>query len=143
LAWQSCPASRIDADSPCLRFPIVHFSSSVCNHGFILDSVLYFSDRLNCVSRSCFCYLHQLHLICQFLPVHSIMTLVHTLIFARIDYGRSVQPFWAKGRSILFLVHLRAEDKIIIRTFKSQVSKTENKIYLTSLFVACGFILLP
>jgi len=32
----------------------------------------------------------------------------------------------AKGRSVSFLLHLRAEDKIIkIWTFKSQVSKTD------------------
>jgi len=38
-------------------------------------------------------------------------------------YVRSTQPFWAKGRSILFLVHLRAEDKIMIR---SSIEKRKN-----------------
>ena len=28
-------------------------------------------------------------------------------------YCRSAQPFWAKGRSVLFLVHSRDEDQII------------------------------
>jgi len=49
------------------------------------------------------------------------------------------QTFWAKGHSVLFLVHLIIEDKFLY----DQVSKTENKIYLTSLFVGYGLILLP
>jgi len=46
------------------------------------------------------------------------------------------------GHSVLLLLHSRAEEKIIIWTFKTQVSKTENKIYLTSLFDAHGLILM-
>ena len=52
-----------------------------------------------------------------------------------------LSAFWAKGRSIVFLVHSRAEDKIMIWT--SKASKTENKIYLAILLVVCGLILLP
>jgi len=36
-------------------------------------------------------------------------------------YNISAQPFWAKGHSVLFLVHSRAKDKIISWTFESQV----------------------
>jgi len=32
-------------------------------------------------------------------------------------YIRGAQKFWVKSRSILFLVHLRAKDKIMIWTF--------------------------
>ena len=44
---------------------------------------------------------------------------------------------------LLVLVHSRAEDKIVIWTFESQLSKTKYKISWTTLFVACGLILLP
>jgi len=40
-------------------------------------------------------------------------------------------------------VRLKAGDKIMIQTFEGQVSNTEDKIYLTSLFVVCGLTLLP
>ena len=53
-------------------------------------------------------------------------------------YYRGAQPFWAKGHSVLLLSYSRAEDKILIWTFESEVSKI--KTYLTSLFDACGFI---
>jgi len=51
--------------------------------------------------------------------------------------------FGPRAAVYYFLVHSRAEDKIMIGTFVSQVSMAENKICLNSLFVACGFILLP
>jgi len=44
-------------------------------------------------------------------------------------HQRGVNPFWAKIHSILFLVLLRAKDKIMIWTLDSQVSKTENKFF--------------
>jgi len=43
-------------------------------------------------------------------------------------YTRSAQPFWAKGCSVLFLLHSRAKDKIMILTFESQLSKAEKFI---------------
>jgi len=46
------------------------------------------------------------------------------------------------GRSVLYLVHLIAEDKVMICTYESHVSKTKNKIFLTSPFFAF-LILLP
>ena len=57
---------------------------------FILESVLSLSDYVNNVSRSCFYYLRQLRAIRQSLPLHAIITLVHALICARIDYGYAV-----------------------------------------------------
>ena len=77
----------VDTDSLCLRFPNVHFSSSVCDLGFIPDPALSLSDHVNSVTRSCFDYLCQLHLIRQSLPLHAITILVHALICARVDYG--------------------------------------------------------
>jgi hypothetical protein len=82
--------AKIDTDSLCLKFPNVHFSSSVRDLGFILDPVLSLSDHVNSVSRSCFYYLRQLRAIRQSLPLHAITTLVHALICARIDYGNAV-----------------------------------------------------
>jgi len=38
-----------------------------------------------------------------------------------IANSRGAQPFWTKGQSVLFLVHSRAEDKIMSWIFKSQV----------------------
>src|SRR6218665_1281478 len=38
-----------------------------------------------------------------------------------ITYSRGAQPFWVKGRSVLFLMHSRAGDKITGLTFKSLV----------------------
>src|SRR5688572_13424665 len=68
----------------------MHFSSSVRDLGFILDPVLSVSDHVNIVSRSCFYYLRQLRAIRQSLPLHAITTLVHALIYSRIDYGNAV-----------------------------------------------------
>src|SRR5688572_13917248 len=81
--------TKIDADSFCLQFLNVHFSSSVRDLGFILDPVLSLSDHVNSVSRSCVYYLCQLRAIRQSLPLHAITTLVHALICARIDYGNA------------------------------------------------------
>jgi len=58
-----------------------------------------------------------------------------------ISYSRSEQPFWAKGRSVLFLMHSRAEDKSIIRTLESEASEADF-FYLTCVFVTF-LILLP
>src|SRR6218665_685733 len=52
--------SQIDLDSFHLRFPNVHFSSSVGDLRFILDPVLSLSDHVNSVSCSCFYSLRQL-----------------------------------------------------------------------------------
>src|SRR5688572_22967713 len=82
--------AKINADSLRLRFPNMHFSSSVRDLGFILDPVLSLSDHVNSVSRSCFYYLRQLRAIRQSLPLHAITTLVHALICSRIDYGNAV-----------------------------------------------------
>src|SRR6218665_2529336 len=41
-------------------------------------------------------------------------------------YTRGAQPFWAKGRSVLFLVHSRAEEKNYKLNF--QESSVENRI---------------
>jgi len=46
------------------------------------------------------------------------------------SYNRGAQTFWVKSRCGLFLAHSRAEDKIMIWIFESQVSKTGNKLYL-------------
>jgi len=53
-------------------------------------------------------------------------------------YVRGAQPIWAQGRSILLLVHSKAEDKII-----SWESHIKNQIYLnpTSRFIAYGLII--
>ena len=62
---------------------------------------------------------------------------IHTQLFDPLDH--SCTTFSSQGlQSTIF----RVEEKIMIRTFESQVSKTENKIYLTSLFVVCNLILL-
>jgi len=58
--------------------------------------------------------------------------------------ARGAQPFWAKGRSVLFLVHSRAEDKIISWTFESRLWKNQNLIkFYTSFLISYGLILLP
>jgi len=44
-----------------------------------------------------------------------------------IIYDRGAQPFWSKGRSVLFLVHSRAEGKIMSWTFENRV---KNWIFL-------------
>jgi len=59
-----------------------------------------------------------------------------------IPIYRGGQPFWAKGHSVLLLEHTRAEDKIMIWTFKSQVLKAEIFLF-TSSIITCGLILLP
>ena len=59
----------------------------------------------------------------------------------KILYGRGAQLFWVKGHSVLLLVHSKPEDKIMIRTFESQVSKTDY-FYLTSQFDAYGLMLM-
>ena len=82
--------SKIDSDSLRLRFPNIHFSSSVRDLGFILDPVLSLTQHVNSVSRTCFYYLRQLRTIRQSLPLHAITILVHALICARIDYGNAV-----------------------------------------------------
>src|SRR6218665_3333636 len=79
-----------ETDSLYIRFPNVHFSSSVHDLGFFLDPVLSLSDHVNSVTRSCFCYLRQLLLSRQSLPLHAITILVHTLICTRVDYGNAV-----------------------------------------------------
>ena len=67
----------------------LHFSSSVRDRGFILDPVLYLSDHISSVFRSCFYYLRQLSLIRQSLSLHAIAILVHALIRARVMVMRS------------------------------------------------------
>lgn len=68
----------------------MHFSSSVRDLGFILDSVLTLSHHVNSVSGSGFYYLHQLCLILKTLPLLAIATLVRALICAKIDYDNVV-----------------------------------------------------
>ena len=46
--------SKIDSDSLRLRFPDIHFPSSVRDFGFILDPVLYLTQHVNSVSRTSF-----------------------------------------------------------------------------------------
>ena len=82
--------SNIDFESLRNSFSNVHFSSSVHDLGFFLDPVLSLSDHVNSVTRSCFCYLRQLLLSRQSLPLHAITILVHTLICTRVDYGNAV-----------------------------------------------------
>ena len=77
--------SKIDSDSLCLRFPNVHFSSSVRNLGFIFDLVLFLSDHVSSVSRSCFYYLRQLGLIRQLPPLRAFTILVYALI--RVEHA--------------------------------------------------------
>src|SRR6218665_232398 len=84
LAWHHAQLSKIDSDSLHLN---VHFSSSVCHLGFILNPILSLSDHVNSVSHSGFYCLRQLCLICQSLPLHAIPILVHALICARVDYS--------------------------------------------------------
>ena len=61
-------------------------------------------------------------------------------VFNNDRFNDRLQPWWetqnlfrVKGCSILLSVHSSDKDKIMIGTFESQVSKTENKIYLNSL----------
>ena len=82
--------TKINVDSLRLKFPNVHFLTSVRDLGFILDPVLSLSDHVNKLSRSCFYYLRQLRAIRQSLPLHAVTTLVHALICSRIDYGNAV-----------------------------------------------------
>jgi len=48
---------------------------------------------------------------------------MHAHMYIRIQYIRGAQPFWAKGRSALFLVHSRNGYKIVSLSFESRVSK--------------------
>jgi len=82
--------AKIDAASLQLRFPNVHFSSSVRDLGFVLDPLLTLSNHVNNLSRSCFYYLRQLRAIRKSLPMHAITTLVHALICSRIDHGNAL-----------------------------------------------------
>jgi len=59
-----------------------------------------------------------------------------------LDY-RGAQPFWTKGRCVLFLGHSRTKDKILSWNFESRVYKNRFFFYLTSCFIACDFIFLP
>ena len=65
--------------------------------------------------------------------------------FCPINYiwQRCTTFFGPRAAKRYFLVHSRAEDKIISCTFESRVQKRPNLFYLTSPFIACGLILLP
>jgi len=68
--------------------------------------------------------------------------------FLDVNTCEIVAQFWectnflGQGPFVLFLVP-RVKDKIMILNLENQALKTEIKIYLTSRFFACGFILLP
>ena len=64
------------------------------------------------------------------LPTLAANTCIPTL------YNRGAQPFWAKGRSVLFLVHSRAEEKNYKLNF--QESSVKNRIC----FILLAFLLL-
>src|ERR1043165_9167987 len=72
-----------------LRFPHIHFSSSVRDLGIVLDPSLSFTDQVNSVSRSCFYHLRQLRSIRSSLSLHAITTLIHALICTRVDFGNA------------------------------------------------------
>ena len=72
-------------------------------------------------------------------------TLHHCFPFEWVPHHlrqRCTTFFGKGGRCVLVLVHSRFEDKIMIWTFESQVSKIKRKIYLISFSVAYGLILL-
>ena len=53
-------------------------------------------------------------------------------------YSRGAQPVRAKDHSVLFLMHSRVEDKIMISTSKSSIQNRKQNLF--SLFVARGLI---
>ena len=70
------------------------------------------------------------------LLVTSVWSFVLNKHSSRLAFFRGAQPFWAKGRSVLFLVHLRAEEKNY--KLNVQESSVKNRIC----FILLAFLLL-
>src|SRR6218665_3522183 len=82
---------RLDSESLSAEFPTFLFSTSVRDHGVILDQELSFGEHITALTRSCYYHFKgQLRVVSRSLSSSSASTLVHAFIANRLDYCSSL-----------------------------------------------------
>ena len=70
---------------------IISVSSSACNFGFTFDYVMYFSDQINSVFKSChFFNIRDIRQIRHLLPLYTTTALANSLVSSKLDYCNSL-----------------------------------------------------
>jgi len=59
---------------------------SACNHGFIFDEHLTFSDQISALSKSCYSQVRQLRCIRPFLDSKTASLIATSIVHSKLDY---------------------------------------------------------
>jgi len=82
--------ARLDMAALSAAFPLLIFSSAVCDLGVTLDCELTFATHINFLSHDCFYHLRQLRTVTRSLTASATATLVHAFVANRLDYCSSL-----------------------------------------------------
>ena len=86
--WQQL--SKINCKEVVIKGINIKFCSSAKNLGFIFDSVLSIYDHIKSLASVCSFQLRMLRLIKRFLDENTVLQLVHSFIYSRLDYNNSL-----------------------------------------------------